>query len=108
MSNNREEQPPSSSLGRTIEYAFEHYQAEDWEKMFQALTDLLIKTKTASTVEKRTLSWPVFALIALIFGGVLYMVAIDKIEGQIVTSIGSLIVGYLLSFLGESFGAGTE
>lgn len=108
MTNESEEPPSSSSIGRTVEYAFENYKAEDWEKLFQAFTEMMIKTKKASTAEKKTLSWPVFAIITLIFAGVLALVAIDKIEGQIVTSIGSVIVGYLLSFLGGSFGSGTE
>ena len=30
----------------------------------------------------------------------------DKVEGEVLVSIGSIIVGYLLSFLGESFGKG--
>ena len=46
MTNESEEQP-SSAIGRTIEYAFERYQAEDWERLFQAITELMIKTKTA-------------------------------------------------------------
>jgi hypothetical protein len=103
VSSMAEENKDESSIGRTFQYAFESYQAEDWEKVFNAVSDLMIKSKTASITEKRTLSTPVFYLIAFIFGGVLLLVGLDKLQGDIVVSIGSVIVGYLLSFLGESF-----
>ena len=38
--------------------------------------------------------------------GVFVLVWLGKVEGDVLVSSGSIIVGYLLSFLGESFGRG--
>jgi hypothetical protein len=43
-----ESQEESSSIGRTFEYAFEKYQAEDWERLFNAISDLMVKSRTAN------------------------------------------------------------
>jgi hypothetical protein len=40
-----EEKKVESSIGRTFQYAFESYKAEDWEKVFNAVSDLMIKSK---------------------------------------------------------------
>lgn len=99
-----EEKKEDGAVTRTFEYAFESYKSEDWTKLLEAISELLVKTRGASLAEKRTLSMPVFLLIAGIMTGVFGLVWMDKVEGDVLVSIGSMIVGYLLSFLGESFG----
>jgi len=96
------------SVGRTIQYAFEHYEAEDWDKLMKSLGELMDKSRSANLAEKRTLSLPVFGIIAFIFLGIIVLAWLGQIDGQYVTSIGGVIVGYLLSFLGESFTKNTN
>jgi len=100
MSEN-EENP--SSIGRTVQNAFEHYSADDWDKLMKSVGELMDKSRKTSLAEKRTLSIPVFALIAVIIVGIMILTWLGIVDGQYITSIGSVIVGYLLSFLGDSF-----
>ncbi len=99
-----EKKQEDGALTRTVENAFESYQAEDWEKLLGAISELMVRTRSASTTEKRTLSFPVFGLIAFITASIFLLVWMDKIEGDVLVSMGSVTVGYLLSFLGDSFG----
>lgn len=98
-----DEEDTTSSIGRTVQYAFENYQAEDWDKLMKSLGELMDKSRKTSLAEKRTISLPVFGLIAVIIVGIMILTWLGQVDGQYLTSIGSVIVGYLLSFLGDSF-----
>jgi len=62
----------------------------------------MLQLNTLRMNEKKTISWPIIGLIALIFMSVVYLAGNGQIEGHYVTSMGGVIVGYLLSFLGET------
>lgn len=88
-----------------LQHIFDTYTADDWTKLTDKAGEVLVNLRTASTAEKRTLSKPVFSLIAIIFLSIVVLAVCGKIEGNYVTSFGGVIVGYLLSFLEVSIHA---
>ena len=79
------------------------FEAKDWNEIAESIKEMLIEVRKASLAEKKSLSWPVFILIAIIFASVVLLAGMGRIEGHYVTALGSVIIGYMLSFLEISF-----
>ena len=81
----------------------EKFEADDWRELARELKEILLEVRKARLAEKKSLSWPVFLLIAVIFASVAILAWDGRIEGHYVTTMGGVIVGYMLSFLEVSF-----
>lgn len=95
--------PDEEDQGKTLFDFLDKFNAEDYKVFFSQFKDMAMETRSAKLVERKTLSWPVFGLIAFIFSAVAVLAGIGRIEGHYVTSFGGMIVGYMLSFLELSF-----
>ena len=65
--------------------------------------EMALETRNARLAERKTVSWPIFFLIAIIFLAITALAWVGQIEGHYVTSVGGVIAGYMLSFLETSF-----
>ena len=88
--------------GKTLWDFVDKFSAEEWKSIISELADKSYRVAQLRFQEKRTISWPIFGLIAFIFASVAILAYTGRIEGHYVTSLGGVIVGYLLSFLGET------
>ena len=95
--------PDEEDQGKTLFDFLDKFDAEDYKVFFSQFKEMAMETRRARLVERKTLSWPVFGLIAVIFLAVTVLAWIGRIEGHYVTSFGGIIVGYMLSFLEVSF-----
>ena len=71
--------------------------------LYYQLKEILLEIRKARLAERKSLSWPVFLLIAIIFASVAVLAWDGRIEGHYVTTMGGVIIGYMLSFLEVSF-----
>jgi len=93
-----EEIPEAQLLPRKT---FLDYSPEQWQPLVKEIGEQIFRIASTRSGERRALSWPVFVLIGAVFVMVFILAFIGRIEGHYVTAIGGVIVGYLLSFLGE-------
>ncbi len=91
------------SDGKTLYDFLDKFDAEDYKVFVTEFKEMAIETRKARLVETRTLSLPVFGIITLIFSAITILAGYGRIEGHYVTSVGGVIVGYMLSFLEVSF-----
>ena len=98
-----EELPDKEDQGITLLDFLGKFEADDWKVFISEFKEMAIETRRARLVERKTLSWPVFFIITLIFSAVTALAWIGKIEGHYVTGFGGVIVGYMLSYLEVSF-----
>jgi len=81
----------------------DRFSAEDVKSMITQITDNSYKIAQLRFQEHRKISWPIWGLIGIIFISVTLLAYLGIIEGNHVTSLGGVIVGYLLNYLGEKF-----
>lgn len=96
------ENEQSEEIGKTLWDFVDKFTADEWREIIGDIADKSYRIAQLRFQEKRTISWPIFGLIAFIFLAVSILAFVGNIEGHYVTSLGGVIVGYLLSFLGET------
>lgn len=89
----------SETDGKTIYDFLDKFTADDYKHFIDQFKEIAKETRHARLTETKTLSQPVFLLIAIIFVSITTLAWKGTIEGHYVTSVGGVIVGYMLSFL---------
>ena len=89
------ERKDEEDQGKTLYDFLDKFNAEDYKVFVNQFKDIAMETRRARLAERKTLSWPVFSLIAIIFLAVTALAWIGRIEGHYVTSVGGVIVGYM-------------
>ena len=94
--------------GKTLYDFLDKFDAEDYKVFVSQFKEMAMETRSARLAERKTLSWPVFGLIAIIFLAITALAWVGQIDGHYVTSVGGVIAGYMLSFLETSFKPATN
>jgi hypothetical protein len=96
----REEKPQ----GKT----FYDYPPKEWADFLDQLSSILerlgtkyIQYEESKAKGGRRIAYPIFFIITLIFVSVSFLVGIGKVDAGIFTVVVGVMVGYLLSFLGD-------
>ena len=76
------------------------YSPKEWAEFVKEVGSQWIELTKTKTKETRGLAYPVYIIIAVIFGGIAYLASQHLIDGQSVTFLAGTIIGYLLSYLG--------
>ena len=94
--------------GKTIYDFLDKFSPEDYKTFIHEFKEMALETRHVRLAERKTLSWTVFMLLAMILLAITALAWIGKIEGYYVTSVGGVIAGYMLSFLETSFKPTTD
>jgi len=76
------------------------YTPEQWANFAERVGNQIVKYMESKRKEIRSLAYPVYFIIALIFGVIGFLAWQGLIDGQSVTFLAGIIIGYLLSYLG--------
>lgn len=92
-SNKNKEEKPS-------EKTFLDYTPEQWAVLVKEVGNQFKEYAVVKGTQRKSLAWPVYLIIAMVFLGVIGLATLDIIEGQSVAFLAGTIVGYLLTYLG--------
>jgi len=76
------------------------YTPEQWAVLVKEIGNQFREYTKVKGTQSKSLAWPVYIIIAMVFLGVIGLAALDIIEGQSVAFLAGTIVGYLLTYLG--------
>lgn len=76
------------------------YTPEQWAVLVKEIGNQFREYAKVKGTQSKSLAWPVYLIIALVFVGVVGLAAIGIIEGQSVAFLAGTVVGYLLTYLG--------
>jgi len=93
--------PISPEIQKPMAKTLLDYTPEQWSNFLNTVGEVWTKIKTAGSVEKKHLAYPIYILIGIIFIGFIYLAIQKIIDGQSVTFIFGIIIGSLIPFLRE-------
>ena len=84
----------------TSQKTFLDYTPEQWATLAKEIGNQIREHTKLKGAQSKTLAWPVYMIIGIVFIGVVSLAAMGIIDGQSVTFLAGTVVGYLLTYLG--------
>lgn len=76
------------------------YSPEQWAVLVKEIGNQWREIVKVKGAQSKSLAWPVYVIIGIVFFGVIILGAIGIVDGQSVTFLAGTIIGYLLTYLG--------
>jgi len=80
--------------------SFLDYTPEQWTILAKEIGNQIREYTKLKGSQSKTLAWPVYVIIGIVFIGVVGLATMGIIDGQSVTFLAGTVVGYLLTYLG--------
>ena len=76
------------------------YSPEQWATLVKEIGNQWRETMKVKGAQSKSLAWPVYIIIGIVFCGVIALGALGIVDGQSITFLAGTIIGYLLTYLG--------